>query len=541
MGAEFKENEKRQLVLEYTQEETIRSMDPGGLMVLISQKGFDQLYIDQQALVEACKKIAAKENFSLPVGARLDAQYKVTVTENRLEAELLVLPPRGGNPPSVEGARDALAKNKVIFGILEESLHQAISSLNSRVVVAQGIAPVAGENGKLEPLVEVNRDRHPQVSTNDVADYRELGAIPCVAENQPLMRRHPPTMGTPGKNVFGVELPPQPGKDIKFAVKLAGAQMSLNEPDLLISTIAGQPILQKDGITVEPIIEFKGVNISTGNIKFNGSVDIRGDVASGMRIEAGGDVTISGTVEAAYIQAGGSVIIKQGVIGHTQGASGKETTGLNLPENTAQIHAGGDVSAKYMEGVIVESGQSVFIEESIIQCNITAIETVNVGKKGGRKGHIVGGIVRATGGVTAQFLGSPEGIETRVYVGVNPLIQNRLQELRNIVSAKIKEHGEIEKVIKLLATRPDKQDMLQKARLTLKKIQEEMAQAMDEEKLTSTQLKEAEGSTIVVEQATYSGTTVALGRTSKFVKEDHGPGVFRKIENSLCYGDIRLG
>lgn len=54
---------------------------------------------------------------------------------------------------------------------------------------------------------------------------------------------------------------------------------------------------------------------------------INGDVQSfGMHVKVDGDVTVHGTVEAAIIEAGGSITVNGGIVG--QNAQQRESNGI---------------------------------------------------------------------------------------------------------------------------------------------------------------------------------------------------------------------
>ena len=69
-----------------------------------------------------------------------------------------------------------------------------------------------GEDARFELLVSDARDRSPQVNEHGFIDFRELGEIPVVTADQPLMRRIPATPGQLGCNVRGESIEPQPNK-----------------------------------------------------------------------------------------------------------------------------------------------------------------------------------------------------------------------------------------------------------------------------------------------------------------------------------------
>lgn len=347
------------------------------------------------------------------------------------------------------------------------------------------------------------------------------------------MRRHPPVPGVSGQGVTGKVLLVAAAKAAKFSVRLQGVEVAPVDPDLLRATVAGQPILVSDGITVEPILRLETIDMASGNVEFIGSVEIHGNVQTGVRVKAGGDITVGGIVEAAELIAGGDIVVKGGVIGHSP-QEGKDVQRVD----TARLTAKGSIKARYLENCIVLAEQTVEVDKAVIQCDVTAIEQVCVGSEGNGKGRIVGGTVLATARVRANELGGPGSSQTRILVGVNPLLQHAIEARREHIEVKLKESGELSKVLKLLATRPDKSEIAGKARLTLQKVNEEIAEDLNEEKILKARLQVADQARIVVSGRVFSGVTVTIGKKSRFAPEDTGPGVFVITNDTLIYGDI---
>src|SRR5690606_12118002 len=88
------------------------------------------------------------------------------------------------------------------------------------------------------------------------------------------------------------------------------------------AVIDGQvSITENDKINVFPIFEVKGdVDFRVGNIDFVGMVLIRGNVLSGFKIKATGDIRIMGEVEAADLEAGENIEIMAGVVAQGKGS-----------------------------------------------------------------------------------------------------------------------------------------------------------------------------------------------------------------------------
>jgi uncharacterized protein (DUF342 family) len=352
-------------------------------------------------------------------------------------------------------------------------------------------------------------------------DFCDLGDIPSVSAGEALMRRHPPVPGAAGCNVFGEVVPAPPTKDIPFAARLQGVSPSPDDPNVLVAAIAGQPLLQRDGITVEPIVRYDDVDISVGNIRFPGSVEVRGDIRSGMKVHAEGDIVVKGVIESAEVCAGGDVKVDGGIIGHplppgeTQHAAAR----------TARISAGGSISARFVENAIIEAQKAVHVGESIVQSDVTGMDQVVVGSKG-KKGRILGGRVRATLLVASDFIGGEGAGPTHVTVGINPKLQQEIDGHRQRLDAKLKEHGDLTKVVKLLQGRADKHAVYDKARVTLKKVCEEIGEEMERQRLLEAEARLADNAKVVVGERVCAGVTVYVGRHTRYVNEDAGRGVY---------------
>jgi uncharacterized protein (DUF342 family) len=185
--------------------------------------------------------------------------------------------------------------------------------------------------------------------------YYDLGEIVSIDEGCHLMRKHPPTASKNGKNVTGHELSAITGKKLNFN-KCKGAAVSPDDQDLLVSSIKGQPVITDRGVNIERVYSVKNVDLRTGHVEYDGSLVVKGDVVSGMKVKVSGDVQILGIVENACIEAGGNVDIKFGVVGHVQD---KEA------ENCMQINCEGNLTAAYLENATINVQGDVLIKSRV--------------------------------------------------------------------------------------------------------------------------------------------------------------------------------
>ena len=64
------------------------------------------------------------------------------------------------------------------------------------------------------------------------------------------------------------------------------------------------------------------MKLSTGNIKFDGDVVVKGNVEDNMAVEAGGDIDIMGNANNASLKASGRVVVYKNLIGGSVQAGG---------------------------------------------------------------------------------------------------------------------------------------------------------------------------------------------------------------------------
>lgn len=524
---EFREDEKHQLVVDYRPDADAAAPPSDGpdLAALAGAAGYGELQLDAVALAAAAQSVAAGKAFSAVVGRRTDAQYRVDVAADKMSASLTVTAPHGGTVINADDARAALGAKGVVFGIDEAAVARALAAPGTAVDIARGQLPQAGVDGRLETLIHTDETHRPLEDEKGHVDFRERGIVRWVEIGAPLMRRHPPRPGVPGRTVTGADVAVATPKDAKLPGRAEGVGVSSGDPDLLVAEIAGHPVIRRDGIRVEPTLKLDKVDLSSGNIDFVGTVEVTGDVQSGMKIKASGDVIIHGVLESAEVEAGNDIVVLGGIVGQMPVAAARDEAERKAAG--AHVHAHANVRARHVKNAVILAEQSVFIDEVAVQCDITAIDQVVIGKEGGRKGHVLGGVVRATKGIVAECLGGLGTGETRLLIGVNPLTQKALDAMKAAIAARTKERDDLEKVVKLLQNRSDRREILDKARLTLERTLEELESVTADAQALEGELKEAESATVVVKHAVFPGVVVGIGRKYKRIAEERGPGTFK--------------
>ena len=291
-----------------------------------------------------------------------------------------------------------------------------------------------------------------------------------------------------------------PGKSTPYADRLPGVVRDAADPELLRAAIVGRVVGVANGVTVEPSIDFAQVDMSTGNVDFEGSVVVLGDVLARMKIHATGDVIVKGTVAGADIQAGRQVML----LGGFKGALDDEDDADHGPSHEYTIRCGGTFHSRFVEYAHVEAGGDIMIDDHAMFSTLVAANNVVVGGSSG-KGQIVGGSVTALGRVTATKYGATSGAKTLVQVGLDPRHQLHCDHLES-------------EIAKLQAADPEATDLV--------RLREQIA-------VLRAKLAIADHACVSVGRTIYPGTQIRIGAKRWSSVDEHTSGVFRVVDGEV--------
>ncbi|TDF98202.1 DUF342 domain-containing protein [Paenibacillus piri] len=428
---------------------------------------------------------------------------------------------------SLEQLEELLKTYYIVHGIDRGKLAEIVKNpkavFASKTLIATGTPPINGQDGSILLQFDYNDGSKKPVELEDgKVDYKEVTTIHNVRKGQLLAQRIAATPGTPGKAVTGEPLPAKDGKEARF--KLGKNVVADAEQTAMYSAIDGMiSLTERDRINVFPIFEVNGdVDYNIGNIDFVGSVVIRGNVLTGFKIKAAGDIRITGSVESADLDAEGSIEISAGILGHNKGV----------------IRAGKRVRSSFIQDATVVA-EEVLVTQSIMHSAVRASKDV-ICK--GTKGLIVGGIVQAGELVSARTIGNSMSTVTVIEVGVLPELRNELLQLRTQLRSVNDNVDKTDKALILLdqlaaagQLGPDKVAMRIKLNHTKKQISEEQAAIKDRIFEIEKSLEDSERAKVEVSSTIYSGTKIVIGRYTKFIKDPISHVKFR-----LAEGDIAL-
>ena len=243
----------------------------------------------------------------------------VEVTDDEQEAYLNIIPPQEEEDPIDKSLIFQALKDKGVTEGIDNALIDEM--IASRVHfepqrVANGKAPVNGKDGWAE-LLFIPAEKRPKEGAR--VNLREVPMLQEVEEGQELVRLVPPTYGVDGYTISGRLTTASSGKT--YAIR-PGRNTSFNqERTHIIATKTGVLIQSGNSIAVEELKVMDKVDASTGHVRFDGVLKIKGNISDRYSVEAL-RIDVGGSVGKAKLRASGDIRIQQGALGSVIQAGG---------------------------------------------------------------------------------------------------------------------------------------------------------------------------------------------------------------------------
>ena len=422
-------------------------------------------------------------------------RFHLSVSDDNMSATVRFYPPStGGRRLSLDDFLDELNSRKVEYGIRVEALHDHFFGAGiwcTDILVAKGVEATEGTDARIEYNFNTDNHRHPQIREDGSTDYFHLTTINQCSEGDVLARIIPEVPGKAGCDVYGTALK---AKEVKRETLKFGKNIELSEDRRTITSMVKGHVMLVDGkVIVSEVYEVKGVDVSTGNLEYDGSIEVNGDVAENFEIKAGGNVIVNGIVEGAKIIAGGNIVITKGMNGMGKGF----------------LKAGGDIIVKFLENTRVAAG----------------------------------GYVQAGSKVSARYIGASMGASTILEVGVNPLIKMQYSRMQKAIA----DHGKTVKnaEVILLNFREKlkrgfkyNESQIKYVKSVAKLVEEknaELEQLNNRMEKLREMMETQSQAEILVSQEIFPGTTIIIGEASKTIHTSYNYCRFVKE-----MGEIRM-
>jgi hypothetical protein len=203
-----------------------------------------------------------------------------------------------------------------------------------------------------------------------------------VQQGQELVRIETATMGEDGYTITGKLISSIPGKQYRIR---PGRNTRYNpEGTHIIATKSGVVCLNNDSISVEKVKVVEKVDASTGHVRFDGIVSIRGNVSDRCSVEAV-RIDIGGSVGKARLRSIGEIRVAQGLKG-------------------AIVQCGSTLRANNMTDSHVSVGEHALVDEFVVNSKIYCGSTLQVTSA---KGYVSGGVLQAGNLIRLPNIGLP--------------------------------------------------------------------------------------------------------------------------------------
>lgn len=292
-------------------------------------------------------------------------------------------------------------KLSIIFGI---NINEIVDIMkpNEKFIIATGQLPISGNNAVIK-LYEID-DLTPQVFDDGKVNHYELNLINKVNHGDWVGERIEPTDGIPGKTVTGAVIPAMPGQQAKLIYDHKTIIESMNENKTITTLTAkrtGAVVYENNILSICNYLEVDGkVSFETGNIDFDGYVEVKQSVEDNFSVKADYDIQVMGKLGVGGIDTiesrDGNIYIRGGIAG----------------KNKAKIICNGNLYTKFASDCTIECSGSVNIGYYVMNSDIKAKEVVleSLNSK------IIGGNIEAMVRVVAGEIGSRAETPTRITI-----------------------------------------------------------------------------------------------------------------------------
>jgi uncharacterized protein len=353
-------------------------------------------------------------------GQRIRWLTPLILSKDKLKAYFAVYPTKLGKLPTLKDIDEALINYKILARVEQKKIQEQLETIDphapvlTRILVAQGRQPVDGHAEYYTPLIDIKK-KAGEIKPDGSIDFKEVGSIIEVRKGQEILKRFPAVKPEDGYDIYGFKLSAEVTRTEGFRKGDNIIRLEMDE-NTFVSFVDGCLSISGNKISVLPVAMIPGdVNYDTGNIDVTGSVHIMGSVLPGFSVKARGDIIIEKNVDDAHIESGGNITVNMGVVG----------------KENVRLIAGGNITAKFLLNATVEAAGDIFVEDSIINCDVFSNNRITVTAK---QGKIIGGKATALYEIVVNVSGSPNETETQLNVGRNLFIEKELSDIHKEIS-----------------------------------------------------------------------------------------------------------
>ena len=470
-----------------------------------------------EAELEVQQNQEEAEDTPVPLDDSSDSteETSVSISQDLMSASICLAPPRK-EPYTMEALITLLEKHNIKQGINLAILQRIIRKemYMEEIVIARGKEATDGADGEFTFHFRTEKSEHkPTILPDGSVDYFNSSAFEFAKEGQLLAEYTPATLGEYGYTVTGKLIIPKRGKDLPV---LRGRGFAISEDNKQYTATCSGLIDYTSNIlnVINCLTINHDLDISIGNINFDGNVEIMGNIIPNMMIHATGTVKVNGYVESASIYAGQDVVLSKGIQGG----------------GVSYIEAGGNVFAPFFESTTIKCEGSLNANH-ILNCDVTANDSVILS---GKRGLILGGTTRALRYIDATTSGNKAELPTKLVLGVDAEVIKDYGEIMQSISKAKLEVSALRKNLVIF------EEQAQTEHYTYKMLQKAIKMKEDDLATLGNQLNDYNRVIELASNASanflgnvYPGTSVFINGEKHFVKEEQRQVTYRLRDRKI--------
>ncbi|MEI8092720.1 MAG: FapA family protein [Spirochaetales bacterium] len=379
---------------------------------------------------------------------------------------------------------DALQNGGITHGLQDRAVQEAIFHCNMEKMRLPEVPLAIGTTMLKERPAFLKLETHIYSHHFDKekavqVDFKEYTPFVIVKKGELLARAVLPQGGRQGTTVFGVEIPAGK-KEIKM---LKPGPNTFFAHGKVFARLAGRFVLENENFDVSDLLEIAGgVDYSTGNLVFPGSIIVKGVVQDGFKIVAGGSITVHETLDASEVMCRTDLSCNGGIIGKKPGL----------------VRVGGNVKALFVENCQMDVLGNAHFSKSLLHTRLS----VNGNLTFDDGGRIVSSSITVKGNLFCTQLGNENG-PCHVIAGTDFVVLRKMEGIR----AKYKDVEE--ELFKLKARLAELgKEKFADAEKDLKKAMETLVSEMNQ---LTPQLFNPQETSVRVSGLVHEGTVIEMG------------------------------
>ena len=425
-----------------------------------------------------------------------------------------------GKPVALSHVQAMLMENGVVAGIDQDAIAQALAAAGpdaptTTIEVAIGKLPTQGRDAQFTVLHRGNRVG--QVLAHGRIDFRERDYPWNVRGGDSIGHLKEAQPGDDGYTVRGERIAAAPVQSV--SLQLDGVHCDAHGK--LTAEHDGALLVDGHHLSITELLVVAGdVGVQTGNVDSRIPVHVKGHVLAGFQVKSRKDVIVEHNIEDAAVRAGGGVVVKEGIRGHS-----------------SEVFSPHDVQAGFIENADVFANGNICVRNSVINSTLSANGMIVVGGKNASRGSLMGGVAHANHRIEVVTLGASTYARTEVAVGMSSETRERLDALQAELAEREVELLSLLQLQERIRTHPpsDLDEVNTRLEATRANAETRKAELQKARETLLASLGDINAVRVVVYRQCHPGVIVHIHEHRHEVTDALGPGQFMLHEGAVVF------